>query len=781
MDDARASDPVDRLLEDAWASRSRHAARREVLVELLAAGGFLGLAVPLAVSGGLPWRDLVLAALLTGLYALVAGAVRFPLGAGFVVPTYLILVPMLILLPPSSVPLLAAGGLLLASLARWATGQGSSKHVLFAVPNAWHSLGAASVLLMAPAHPAGALQAGIYLGAFFAGCLTDLAVSTAREAGAIGVAPRLQMRVVAYGWLVDGCIAPVGLLLAVAAKHDHGKLLMALPLCLLLVVLERDRSGRIAQAQQRLELVARERSRLQAAVRRLGDAFAAKLDLDAITSIALRSVIEALDADAGLFTVERHGRPGISVFAGPEAARAKVEAVARSAGSREELVQSTGGGDSVLAIPFGPGDPPLEVWGAMAVRREHPYRDDERELMQVLLERAHAALREILDHEALRGQAFTDALTGLGNRRQLALDLAAVLRGDPPEHQRGRATVLMLFDLDGFKNYNDTFGHPAGDALLARLGQKLSLGVVGRGSAYRLGGDEFCALVFPARENLATVIGEAAEALSETGDNFSIQPSCGAVLLPHEADTPDWALQLADQRMYAQKQRKPSGARAQTRDVLIRILQARHPGLPDHSDGVAALALAVGKRLGMDAEQLDELARAAELHDIGKVGIPDAILEKPGPLAEEEWLFIRQHTVLGERILNAAPALRPVARIVRASHERFDGEGYPDGLAGDQIPLAARIIAACDAYDAIITDRCYRRGQSATAAQAELRREAGRQFDPAVVEALLAELSAIAASRAADPGPEALAYQAEELATHLLELLAASPAAPAST
>jgi two-component system, cell cycle response regulator len=171
-------------------------------------------------------------------------------------------------------------------------------------------------------------------------------------------------------------------------------------------------------------------------------------------------------------------------------------------------------------------------------------------------------------------------------------------------------------------------------------------------------------------------------------------------------------------------------------------MHAKQPSLQDHSSEVAELCLRVGRRFAMTAEELDELARAAELHDVGKVGIPDAILDKPSALSEAEWEFMHQHTVLGERILNAAPALRPVAMLVRASHERWDGRGYPDGLAGVSIPLGARIIAACDAYEAMTTDRCYRDAKGHEDACEELRREAGRQFDPAIVEALIAELSA---------------------------------------
>ncbi len=129
---------------------------------------------------------------------------------------------------------------------------------------------------------------------------------------------------------------------------------------------------------------------------------------------------------------------------------------------------------------------------------------------------------------------------------------------------------------------------------------------------------------------------------------------------------------------------------------------------------------------------------AAELHDIGKVGIPDAVLHKPGPLDEAEWAFMRQHTLIGERILLAADDLAPVARVVRSSHESYDGTGYPDGLAGDAIPIESRIVLVCDAYDAMTTDRAYRRSIGHRAAVAELRRCAGAQFDPAVVAAFIA-------------------------------------------
>jgi HD-GYP domain-containing protein (c-di-GMP phosphodiesterase class II) len=183
--------------------------------------------------------------------------------------------------------------------------------------------------------------------------------------------------------------------------------------------------------------------------------------------------------------------------------------------------------------------------------------------------------------------------------------------------------------------------------------------------------------------------------------------------------------------------------------VLLRAMHERHPELHQHSNGVANLALAVGRRLAMDTPELDQLMEAAELHDIGKVAVPDSILEKPAALDEAEWGFMRRHTILGERILTGAPALRGVARLVRASHERFDGTGYPDGLQGEEIPLGARIVAVCDAYDAMISERPYRAARPGEEARRELVRCAGSQFDPAVVEAFCAELDADARDAAA--------------------------------
>jgi HD-GYP domain-containing protein (c-di-GMP phosphodiesterase class II) len=145
--------------------------------------------------------------------------------------------------------------------------------------------------------------------------------------------------------------------------------------------------------------------------------------------------------------------------------------------------------------------------------------------------------------------------------------------------------------------------------------------------------------------------------------------------------------------------------------------------------------------MGLEGEALEEVVRGAELHDVGKMAVPDEILHKPGSLTAEEWGFIRRHTIIGERILAAAPALTGVARLVRASHERWDGNGYPDGLEGGRIPLGARIIAVCDAFDAMTSERPYSKPMTAEDAVEELWRCAGGQFDPAVVAAFAAEVT----------------------------------------
>jgi two-component system cell cycle response regulator len=332
---------------------------------------------------------------------------------------------------------------------------------------------------------------------------------------------------------------------------------------------------------------------------------------------------------------------------------------------------------------------------------------------------------------ASREEASTDALTGLGNRRLLERDLERAER----RIAEGERMLMVLFDLNGFKQYNDSFGHPAGDALLVRLGDNLRRAIEERGSAYRMGGDEFCIVVPLADDGPDGIAIAAAAALHEEGEGFTISCAYGAVIVPDDAADAEAAVRLADRRMYAHKNGGRTSARRQSKDVLLQALQERNPELGTHLSDVGRLAEATALKLGLSQELAEQVRTTGELHDVGKVAIPDAILNKTGPLDDGEWEFVRRHSDIGERIVAAAPALGEVARLVRSTHERWDGAGYPDRLVAQQIPLGARIVAVCDAYDAMITERPYKRAIAPAQALHELRACAGSQFDPDVVDA----------------------------------------------
>ena len=328
--------------------------------------------------------------------------------------------------------------------------------------------------------------------------------------------------------------------------------------------------------------------------------------------------------------------------------------------------------------------------------------------------------------------ANTDPLTGLRNRRRLVADLDSEL---------ARATdadpvLLMLCDLNGFKAYNDTFGHPAGDALLARLGVALAREIDGHGRAYRIGGDEFCVLASPGQAGVDRIVELATKALSEHGEGFSITSAHGSVLLPIDASTAAEAMRAVDLRMYENKNSSRIPAERQTVNALVHAMQERDPSWGHRIASTAELATRVCQQLGVPATEEHRIRHAAQLHDVGKVGIPDDILRKPTRLTPEEWAFIKQVPAIGERIAMSTPALAPLAPLVRAAREHYDGTGYPDGLTGNDAPLGARIIAACAALAAMTSDRPYAERLDTAAALEVLDRASGTQFDPLVVAAI---------------------------------------------
>jgi two-component system, cell cycle response regulator len=330
--------------------------------------------------------------------------------------------------------------------------------------------------------------------------------------------------------------------------------------------------------------------------------------------------------------------------------------------------------------------------------------------------------------ETSRDEALSDPLTGLANRRAFQSDLAAGLARASEQSP----LLLGLFDLDGFKRYNDTFGHPAGDALLIRLSERLHSEFQGTATAYRMGGDEFCLLAAVGDDARDDLVRRAAAALTESNETFRVTCSYGSALLPGEAATAEDALRLADHRMYAQKATTASAGR-QSSDVLLKVLSERSRSLESHVSSVGRFARLLSQRLQLSVPDQEKIQLAAELHDIGKMAIPDSLLNKPGKLSADEWEFMRRHTLIGERIILAAPSLAETASLVRSSHERMDGNGYPDGLSAAEIPIGSRIISVCDAFDAMISDRSYRSRMPVAAALEELGLHAGTQFDSQIV------------------------------------------------
>jgi diguanylate cyclase (GGDEF)-like protein len=329
--------------------------------------------------------------------------------------------------------------------------------------------------------------------------------------------------------------------------------------------------------------------------------------------------------------------------------------------------------------------------------------------------------------------ATTDALTGLGNRRKLFSDMA-----QPAGAPERPSTLVAIFDLDGFKAYNDTFGHPAGDALLAGLGRNLAGAVAERGQAYRIGGDEF--VVTTSDDAGEQLLLAARSALSEQGPGFSVGCSIGSTRLQGGSSLED-ALHVADQLLYTNKRSSRDEVEPDAKDALLQVLAEQNAELVTHLGQVSELAARTAERLGLPAAQVRLTRLAAELHDIGKSAMPASILDKPGPLDAAERWFMQRHSEIGERIVAAAPTLRATAPVVRAAHERPDGKGYPDGLTLEQIPVSSRIIAVVDAYDAMTSDRAYQQAMQPADALAELRRHAGTQFDAAVVEAFASTMS----------------------------------------
>ena len=325
---------------------------------------------------------------------------------------------------------------------------------------------------------------------------------------------------------------------------------------------------------------------------------------------------------------------------------------------------------------------------------------------------------------------------------------AAALRGS---QRRGEPAALVLVDIDGFRALNGRRGAAAGDQALRIVGARLRELVRGGDVVGRTGADELAVVMPGAPLSGARGVAERLVAVLEHAGPVTVSAGIAADhgtaqldgLLADAADVLERARQAGGGRVGMPGRQAAASAEPSRGAIgaLALALTERDRATGEHCEHVVGLAGAVARRLGLDAEDIERIAAAALLHDIGKLAVPDHILHKPGPLDADEHRRMREHPVVGERILRAVPGMGPVARIVRHANERVDGSGYPDGLHGDDIPFGSRVVLVCDAYHAMISERPWRAALSHDAAVAELAAGAGTQFDARVVDALLGYLA----------------------------------------
>ncbi|MDO8688597.1 MAG: diguanylate cyclase [Dehalococcoidia bacterium] len=416
--------------------------------------------------------------------------------------------------------------------------------------------------------------------------------------------------------------------------------------------------------------------------------------------------------------------------------------------------------------------------------QRHAFSDDERQLLQIMANHAAVAVANSRLLEDLKQAATTDPLTGLANHRclmdQLDEEMARARRN-------GHAFAVLMVDIDGFKLINDTHGHTVGDDLLRIVARTMRESLRSTDILGRYGGDEFMALLpetpsegvpIVCERVLASIAAQGFEVASKANSDarpgpsgskdewgnqrnhttLPVRLSIGAAVFPTDSATRLEIISLADAAMYASK-RSGGGilTMAHATDVgflaaqnntfsvlegLVTAVDNKDHYTRSHSEHVAKFALRLADTLGMDPDAKRLIRIAALLHDVGKIGIPDHILRKPGPLDAAETETVRQHPLLSEMVMRETPQLVDVLDAVRHHHERYDGKGYPRELRGEEIPFAARILAIADSFSAMVTDRPYRKALSLDEATDELRKGAGSQFDPNLVEPFISLICA---------------------------------------
>ncbi|MEX2194973.1 MAG: diguanylate cyclase [Thermoleophilaceae bacterium] len=410
------------------------------------------------------------------------------------------------------------------------------------------------------------------------------------------------------------------------------------------------------------------------------------------------------------------------------------------------------GGREIVQLPLAARGSAI---GTVTVMRAQPqpFGSAEVDLLRVLADQLAIAIQNARDYREKLEQAVRDPLTGLYNRRYF---FEALEKEVHRARRYGSHASLVIFDVDDFKQINDTLGHSAGDEALRKIAEIMAELIREVDSVARIGGEEFALLLPQAQQLDALLVAERVRtAISRAGilADRRVTVSGGVSSCPHDAVTREALEQKADAALYWAKRNgknicalsSEATEHAMEMDAdgmlahltaLVSVIDGGSQRARDHSENVAAYAVTIAQELGLDADRITQLRRAGLLHDIGKIAVPSAILTKPAALDPDEYERVKLHAAVGATMLLHA-GLELEAAWVRAHHERLDGLGYPDGLAGGQIPLEARILLVADAFEAMTSDRLYRDGRGVDAAVEELRACAGTQFDPDVVEALV--------------------------------------------
>ncbi len=593
------------LLDRARPDGPRRLTPREARVGAAAAAGYLAVAGLLLLVPSSRALHLGVAAILVVAYA-VASRIRLHVGAGYARPTQLVLLPMLFDLPAPAVPALAAAGLVLAALADAARGTADRDRVTADLVQGWHVVAAGLVVLWAGEPAAGTGAIPLVLVILVAQCGVDAAVLAARARVGGPAAPRLHAGVIGLIFVIELLLAPVGLLAAAAGPREPVALLAILALLVLLGAAAIERRGRIDEAAARLDALREERTRLERALRRVGDAFASGLDRDALVELALQTALEALRADRAI-AILPGGRTGCGAPADPAASRALVGAVAAA---RRTHRTSTCEAAGHVAMAH-----PLERHGVLCVARTAPaFGEEEQELFGHLCRQAVVAIENVELHDRLRRQATEDELTGLANHRRFQ----EVLTDEVARAGRtGQPLALVMLDIDDFKAINDTHGHQRGDAVLQAVGAAVRGVCRSTDEPARYGGEEL-AVVLPATDLegayvLAEELRSAVARLHVLPDGAGpVTVSAGVATLEPGAVGPGDLIAAADGALYDAKRsgknrtvraRRAAGVRRPpSRAASTRRAAAHDPaagpfrGLPPRAEVEADVEPAAGTR-----------------------------------------------------------------------------------------------------------------------------------------------------------------------------------------